>query len=219
MGQVRNREEEDLIKTLYAQVKDLKIKNAKLTKDNEKITEQYERKKREVSILSKGKKASAPPSMGASIRKSSPERPASSTRSATAKSSALTESKEVDIRAASARRSQDVPLVRPGAPLSASIAARDESLLQITQALQSRYDALHRCFPSKFKTNGVLRNLHRLNNTEDMLIRAKEENATLRTRLAAIPNNENAARSVSSVFERIPLTTTDTESCTVKYQF
>lgn len=142
-GQVRNREEEDLIKTLYAQVKDLKAKNSKLVKDNEKLTDQYERKKREVSILSKGKKASAAGSAG-TARRPSPDRPSSETKRP--KSSALTESKDVDIKAASARRSQDsfvaIPqLGVPGTSTSASAAFRDEALLQITQQLQARYES------------------------------------------------------------------------------
>ena len=147
VGQVRNREEEDLISTLYAQVKDLKAKNSKLTKENEKLNDQYERKKREVSILSKGKKAVA--STG-TVRKSSPQRPASTTASRRPKSSAMTESKDVDIKAASARRSQDAPILdsRPGGhgavalSTAASAAFRDEGLLQITQQLQARYGLL-----------------------------------------------------------------------------
>lgn len=141
-GQVRNREEEDLIKTLYAQVKDLKIKNSKLTKDNEKLTDQYERKKREVSILSKGKKASSGVAPS-SARRASPDRPLSGSGTGTQRlrSSALTESKDVDIKAASARRSQDAPVAMPrsGGVGASAAAFRDEGLMQITQQLQARY--------------------------------------------------------------------------------
>lgn len=149
---MRNREEEDLIKTLYAQVKELKTKNTKLTKDNEKLTEQYERKKREVAILTKGKKISAAASSTA--RRVSPDhRPASSSSLRRPKTSALTESKDVDIKAASARRSQDVQLNNPksgqggpgvgGMSVSASAAFRDEGLMQITQQLQNRCVPCH----------------------------------------------------------------------------
>ena len=135
-----------MIKTLYSQVKELKTKNTKLTKDNEKLTEQYERKKREVSILSKGKKMSSTASSTA--RRSSPDqqRPVSSSSLRRPKSSALTESKDIDIKAASARRSQDIinhdnssKAGGVGISVAASAAFRDEGLLQITQQLQNRY--------------------------------------------------------------------------------
>jgi Ca2+-binding EF-hand superfamily protein len=206
---VRNREEEDLIKTLYSQVKELKTKNTKLTKDNEKLTEQYERKKREVSILSKGKKMSAT-GTAATARRASPDhqRPSSGSSLRAPKSSALTESRDVDVKAASARRSQDAQAAhsssRPGAGVgaagggpsaSASMAFRDEGLLQITQQLQNR-----------------------LNNTEEMLIRAKEENATLRQRLAANPHKENASGGNAAYAPSGASTDAQTRDLTVRLQ-
>lgn len=139
---MRKRDEEDMIATLSAQVQDLKAKNGKLSRENEKLTEQYERKKREVSILSKGKKASAGAG-GAVTRRPSPDRPATP-GAVRPKGSALMESRDIDIKATKARRSQDSPLVIPkqvgslGASTAASAAFRDEGLLQITQQLQAR---------------------------------------------------------------------------------
>lgn len=120
-GKIRNREEEDLIKTLYAQVKDLKAKNSKL--------------------IDEGKKATT--SSKSSGQRPSPDRPSSTNASMRRpKSTALTESKEIDIKAASARRSQDAPFAVSKTGLtstSASAAFKDEGLMQITQALQARW--------------------------------------------------------------------------------
>jgi hypothetical protein len=144
----RNREEEDLIETLYAQVKDLKTKNTKLTKENEKLTELYERKKKEVSIMSKARARSTGASGTlAGHRKPSPEpatrngSPPKNTRATPGKpkSSALTESNEIDIRAASARRSGGGDAAVSLKHSSGITAALDhDKLMRVAETLQTR---------------------------------------------------------------------------------
>jgi hypothetical protein len=143
-GQPRNRQEEDLIKTLYDQVNQLKAKNAKLTQQNEKLTEQYERKKREVSILSKTRPGSA--KAASTSAAGTPSRPASTPRGAASSSeqplggarSTLRRSNEseIEIRATSARRSNDSNT--QGTTFNPSDGSHND-LLRISQNLKDRY--------------------------------------------------------------------------------
>jgi hypothetical protein len=148
---VRNKQEEDLISTLYAQVNQLKSKNANLTKQNEKLTEQLERKKREVSILTKGQAASKRPQSAGkttgATRKTSPQRAISESQGSLTKP--LTgnplPSAEIEIRATSARKSHDRQLRPLGDIVNvvdsnaiAAVAAQDENLLKIAQNLKAR---------------------------------------------------------------------------------
>lgn len=147
-AQPRNRQEEDLIKTLYDQVNQLKAKNAKLTQQNEKLTDQYERKKREVSILSKTRPTSAKTSgvsaSGTVARPSSAPRGVASSSEQQQQQSlrnSLRRSNETDIeiRATSARRPQDGMPER--GPVKSSIDSMDAAhhdLLRISQNLKER---------------------------------------------------------------------------------
>ncbi len=136
VGQVRNRQEEDLISTLYAQVNQLKAKNTKLTDQNEKLTENLERKKREVAILSKVRPSSA--KSGGASRKPSPSREGTANRSALVQPAAST---DIEIRATDARKSHDKPLKKSVERDSVvAVAAQDENLLRIANQLKTRQE-------------------------------------------------------------------------------